>query len=420
MKRYIRKSSYPAEEVVKVCAIKACAPSGFKDYKKSMMGLPQNIFSLAAATPDWVQLQMIDETVDIKVDFRTDADIVVIMFSTPDALRGYKLADKFRKKGKTVVLGGLHVTFMQEEALEHADSILVGECEDIWEELLLDFKEGKLKQTYQRSTPVDLATVNPYPTDIIPTSIYGYSWTVLVSRGCINKCSYCTVNKFFKDYTKRPIPDIVDEIKNCETDFIELKADNMMVDREYALELFKAIEPLDIIWFTALEPGFAEDKELVEAAVRSGLRNILLGIETPSRKSLSDQKKGHLELDKLKAQIEYLHSYDIEIDSAMLFGFDDHDESIWEETLEFALEIGIDVSHGVVPIPFPGTDLYKKLEAEGRLTTKNWSKYEGSYLVYTHPNFNEEEMYKGIMWFEKQFIKRKVKRDFKWHKRWNG
>lgn len=419
MKKYIRESTYPDSQTVKVCAIKASAKSGFKDYKKSMMGLPQNIFSLAAATPKWVQLQLVDETVDIKVDYKTDAEIIVIMFSTPDAIRGYKIADKFKKMGKVVVLGGLHVSFMQEEALTHADSILIGECEGIWEQLLEDYKKGSLKRSYQRKTPVDLAEVNPYPTDIIPTTVYDYSWTVLVSRGCVNKCSYCTVNKFFPCYSKRPIPDIVEEIRNCETDFIELKADNMMVDREYALELFKAIEPLDIVWFTALEPGFADDKELVEAAARSGLRSILLGLETPSRKSLSDQKKGHLDLDKLKYQIEYLHSFDIEIDSAMLFGFDDHDEDIWEETLEFALEIGIDVSHGVVPIPFPGTDLYKKLELEGRLTTKDWSKYEGSYLVYTHPKFNEMDIYKGIMWFEREFNKRKVKRDFEWHHRWD-
>lgn len=125
-------------------------------------------------------------------------------------------------------------------------------------------------------------------------------------------------------------------------------------------------------------------------------------------------------MEKLKEQIGYLHSFDIEIDSAMLFGFDDHDESIWEKTLEFALEIGIDVSHGVVPIPFPGTDLYKKLDSEGRLTTKDWSKYEGSYLVYTHPVFDEMDIYHGILWYEREFNKRKIKRDFKWHHRWDN
>lgn len=194
----------------------------------------------------------------------------------------------------------------------------------------------------------------------------------------------------------------------------------MTVDRDYCLELFKAIEPLDIVWMTSLEPSFAEDKELVEAAARSGLRNLLLGIETPSREVLSDNKKGQLDLEKLKGQIAYLHSFDIEIDSAMLFGFDQHDSSIFQETLEFALDIDLDVTHGVVPIPFPGTELYESLDKAGRLTTKDWSKYDGSWLVYTHNHFSVTSLYEGIMWYEKEFLKRHKKRNFKWHRRWDN
>ena len=418
MKKYIRYSTAPKEEVVKVSLIKASKAGVFKDYKKSMMGIPQNIFSVAACSPDYCQIEMTDETIDMKVNYKTDADIVVVMFHTPSANRGYEIADKFRKLGKTVVLGGLHPTFMQEEALEHADALLVGEAEEIWEELLEDYKKDSLKKIYERTSMFDLSNLKPYPTDIIPVSKYDYTWSIVVSRGCVNKCSYCTVNKFFPSFRKRPIEDVIEEVKNCGTDFVELKSDNFMIDRQYALDLFKALEPLDIIWFTALEPSFADDKELVEAAAKSGLRNILLGIETPSRKSLSEAKKGHLDLDKLKSQIEYLHAFDIEIDSAMLFGFDDHDKTIFKETLEFVLEIGIDVTHGVVPIPFPGTDLFKKLKEEDRLTTLNWDLYDGSHLVFEHPVLTEKDVYYGTYQFEYEFMKRHKKREFKWHNRW--
>ena len=417
MERYIKVS---INERVSVCAIKASAKSGFSDYKKSMLGLPQNIFSLAACTPEWVTLQMVDETVGVRVDWNTKAEIIVIMFHTPDAIRGYEIADKFKRMGKTVVLGGLHTTFMQEEALEHAHSILIGECEGIWEELLNDYLSVRLKNKYERNTIFDLASLSPYPTDILPTELYDYSWTVTVSRGCPNKCSYCTVHKFFPKYRKRPIEDIVKEIKNAPTDFIELKADNLTVDRDYSMKLFKALEPLNIVWMTALEPEFAEDKELVQAAARSGMRNILLGIETPSREALKENNKGQLKLDKLKEDIEYLHSFDIEIDSAMLFGFDNHDKSIFGETLKFALDIDIDITHGVIPIPFPGTELYKSLERDGRLTTKDWSKYDGSWLVFKHENFNVMDLYNGVMWYESEFNKRHNIRDFKWHHRWDN
>lgn len=401
-----------------VCVIKASAPSSFKDYKKSMLGLPQNIFSLAASTPDWVNLQMVDETIGIGVDWASKADIIVIMFHTPDAVRAYEIADAFRNKGKTVVLGGLHASFMQEEALMHADAILIGECEGIWQNLLNDYCKGEMKEKYERQSLLDLAALNPYPTDIIPTELYDYSWTVLVSRGCPNKCAYCTVHKFFPTYRKRPIAAIVEEIRQAPTDFIELKADNLTIDRDYSLELFKALEDLDIIWMTALEPEFVEDKELVQAAVRSGMRSVLLGIETPSREALKENNKGQLQLDKLKAQIEYLHSLDVEVDSAMLFGFDSHDASIFEETLDFVLNIGLDVTHGVVPIPFPGTELYKSLSEEGRITSKDWSKYDGTWLVFKHPNLDADSLWKGIAWYEKEFARRHKQREFKWHSRW--
>ncbi|WP_240839240.1 radical SAM protein [Acidaminobacter sp. JC074] len=416
MKKYIR---YAGNERVNVCMIKASDKTGFADYKRKMLGLPQNIFSLAACSPEWATIQMIDETVGVKVDWKTKADIVVVMFHTPDAMRAYEIADKFKKKGITVVLGGLHTSFMQDEALSHADAILIGESEEIWEEFLEDYLAGSLKQRYIRKTVLDMSDLKPYPTDIIPTEVYDYSWTVTVSRGCPNKCSYCTVHKFFPTYRKRPIQDIVEEIKNAPTDFIELKADNMTIDREYCLELFKAIEPLNIIWMTCLEPGFAEDKELVEAAAKSGLRSILLGIETPSREALVDNKKGQLDLDKLKEHIAYLHSFDIEIDSAMLFGFEDHDQDIFEKTLDFVLDIDIDVTHGVIPIPFPGTELFVNLEEKGRLTTYDWSKYDGSWLVFRHRNFEVMKLYKDIMKFEKEFNKKHKKRVFKWHSRWS-
>lgn len=416
MKKYIR---YANPERVSVCAIKASAKGGFKDYKKSMLGLPQNIFSLAAATPEWATLQMVDETVGVKVDWNTPAELVVVMFHTPDAIRGYEIADRFKKMGKTVILGGLHPSFLPSEALLHADAVMLGECEEIWEELLEDYLSGRLKKSYQRESPFDLANIKPYPTDILPTNLYGYSWTVTVSRGCPNQCDYCTVHKFFPRYTKRPIEDIIEEIKNAPTDFIELKADNLTVDRAYCLDLFKAIEPLNIVWMTCLEPGFAEDKELVEAAARSGLRSILLGIETPSRESLKDNNKGQLQLDKLKEEIAYLHSHDMEIDSAMLFGFEDHTKEIFQETLDFALDIGIDVTHGVIPIPFPGTNLYKSLDDAGRLTSKDWSKYDGSWLVYRHPHLTELDLYKGTIWYESEFAKRHKQRDFHWHHRWD-
>ncbi|MCT4633879.1 MAG: hypothetical protein N4A76_14240 [Firmicutes bacterium] len=155
---------------MKVYIIKACAEGPFKVYKKYMAAPPQSIFSLAACTPSDVDIDMVDETVNMKVNFKSDADIIAIFFSTPDALRGYEIADKFRKSGKTVVLGGLHVKFNQKEALKHADTLLVGEYENTWKYLLEDYLSGDLLRIYESTKEVDLSELNPFPLDLIPIS----------------------------------------------------------------------------------------------------------------------------------------------------------------------------------------------------------------------------------------------------------
>ena len=152
---------------MQVYLIKASNKTVFSEYKKNLGSPSQNIFAAAACTPEDVEIEMTDETVGMKVNMKTKSDIVAIFMSTPDAPRAYELADSFRTLGKTVVLGGLHTTFMQDEALEHADAILVGECEEIWEKLLADWQEGNLQKRYERETPFDLAKLKPYPTDKI-------------------------------------------------------------------------------------------------------------------------------------------------------------------------------------------------------------------------------------------------------------
>ncbi|MCT4618372.1 MAG: radical SAM protein [Marinisporobacter sp.] len=385
---------------MKVYIIKACAKSIFKEYKKYMAAPPQSIFSLASCTPENIKIDMIDETVDMKVDYKNNADIVAIFFSTPDAMRGYEIADEFRKLGKTVVLGGLHVKFNQEEALGHGDSLLIGECEEIWEELLLDYRNGAMKKSYEREIEMDLSKVKPFPKDIIPLSQYNYVWSVLVSRGCVNRCSYCLVNRFFKSMRFRPIDDIIEEIKNSGAKIIELHSDNLTADREYAKELFTKLIPLNIKWVGETTADFADDDELLELAAKSGLSYLLLGLETPARKELSDMDKGFMKIERVKNQIKKLHEHGIMIDSAMLFGFAGHTKDIFEETVKYIKEIDLDVTHAVVPIPFPGTKFYDQLDKEGKIVTKDWAKYDGRHLVYKHDHLTEKDIEEGIKYFE--------------------
>ncbi len=391
-----------------VYMIKASAPGPFKEYKKAMGAPPQSIFSLAAATPEGVGITLCDETIGMKPEFNNNADIVVLLFHTPDAVHAYALADKFRTRGKTVVLGGLHPSFMPEEALHHADSLLIGEAEGIWEDLLADYRNNCLKPAYQRDTSVDLAQVNPYPTDKISPSKYNHFWSVLVSRGCVHRCDFCAVPPFFSGkYRLRPIENIVAEIKAAPTDWFELHADNLTANRGYALELFNALAPLDINWMGEATIKLADDEELLQAAAQSGCRGLLIGIETPSQTALTESGKGFVSPDDIREKITRFHNHGIKITSSMIFGFDTHTPEIFKESEAFCRYVGIDEVESVILIPFPGTPLYKRLEAENRLLTKDWSKYNGDSVVFSPAKMTADWLKRGSVQFWQEIRKKK-------------
>lgn len=394
---------------MKAYLIKASAPGPFKEYKKYMGAPPQNIFSMAACTPRHVEIDMCDETADMRPNLRTDADVVVLLFHTPDAPHTYELAAKFRAKGKTVVLGGLHASAMPDEAQKHCDALLIGEAEGIWEQLLEDLQAGKLKKRYQRTGPVDMAALNPYPTDIIPPSRYNGVWSVLVSRGCVHRCEYCVIPPFFRGkYRLRPVEDVVAEIKAAPATWFELHADNLTADRDYAIKLFKALKPLNISWMGESTIRMADDEELLRLAGESGCKYLLIGIETPSQAALDKSGKGITTPEDVRDRIRRFHAHGIKITSSMIFGFDTHTKDIFRESLDFSQQIEIDEVESVLLAPFPGTPLYKRFKEEGRILTEDWSKYDCANVVFRPKNMTVEELDQGSYWFWKQINKSSV------------
>ncbi|NOH64907.1 radical SAM protein [Vibrio sp. RE88] len=381
--------------------VKASAGSDYSKYKAETGGPPQNIFAAAAATPKWYGVGMVDETIGMKADSSPDADLVVIFMSTPDAYRAYELASHYRQQGKWVVLGGLHTKFNPGEAAEYADSLIFGEVENYWVQLLNDAELGQLKAQYQSNEPVDLSCLNPYPTDIIPPSVYDYTWSVVVTRGCPFKCNFCLVPRFFNKFEQRPIAHIVEEVKQLKTlgvEWVELHSDNLTHDRQYAMDLFAALEPLKMNFYGETTVLIARDEALLAAASRAGFKAVLLGIETPSEAALKAQKKGFVKPEKMKEYIAKIRRHGIEVWGDFLFGFDEHDSTIFKQTQAFVKDIKVDKVIPHYMIPFPGTETFKKLDEEGRILTKDWSKYDGSHPVYRPKNMTESELEEGIYW----------------------
>jgi len=317
---------------MKICLIKASSGSDYSKYKAETGGPPQNIFAAAAATPKCYSIEMTDETIGMTTDFDTSAQLVIIFASTPDAFRAYEIAETFMEQGKTVILGGLHVRFNQDEASQYAHSLIIGEVESYWSILLKDFEQGKLKTIYRSSVPFDLSGLNSYPTNLIAPEKYNYTWSVVVTRGCPFKCDFCLVHQFFNKFQMRPIKNIVEELwhlKSIGIEWVELHSDNLTHNRDYAIELFKAIAPTGLKFYGETTVLIARDEELLQAAQEAGVKALLLGIETPSVEALKAQKKAFVKPDKMKTYMETIKKYGIEIWGDFLFGFDEHTSDIF-------------------------------------------------------------------------------------------
>ena len=387
---------------MKLALIKASPPSDFKTYKQARGGPPQALFSAAAATPRQVKIEMHDEVLRPCDSTRIQADLAVIFFSTPDANRAYEMAATLRGQGCQVVLGGLHVTMMPDEAANHADAILTGECENIWDALLADAEARTLKPRYT-GTPADMAALAPYPTNLITPQDYGWQWSVLVSRGCKHKCSFCLVPAFFGKSRYRPIDQVIAELEAMPADWVELHSDHLCEDRAYALELFRRMEPLGINWVGETTIRIADDPELLEAAAKSGCKYLLIGIETVDKSALKRVGKGFVKPEQLADQLARIHAQGIVVDSAAILGFDENTPEIFEATADHYHDIGVDVTAAAIAIPFPGTLFYKQLEAEGRLLSDNWADYDGSHAVFKPANMTPEQLEQGADEFNARF-----------------
>ena len=386
---------------MKIYLIKASAGSDYSKYKAETGGPPQNVFSAAAATPKHYQLEVTDETIGMKANFNSDADLIVIFASTPDAYRAYEISKKFNTQGKTVILGGLHVMFNQKEASEHAQALIIGEVESYWELMLDDYQQGKLRDIYKSQTPFDLSQLNPYPTNLILPKRYNYTWSVVITRGCPFKCNFCLVHQFFNKFQMRPIENIVDELwqlKSQGVEWVELHSDNLTHNRDYAIALFNAIAPIGLKFYGETTVLIAKDEEMLQAAQKAGVKALLLGIETPSIEALKAQKKGFVKPEKMKTYMEIIKKYDIEIWGDFLFGFDEHTPTIFQETVDFIKDIKVDKVIPHFMIPFPGSETFKKLDSDNRILTKDWAKYDGSHSVYQPKNMTTTELEEGVHW----------------------
>jgi radical SAM superfamily enzyme YgiQ (UPF0313 family) len=367
-------------------------------WKKSLRYQPLTLTTLAAYIPSELNadVQLIDEGIaDVPLDL--EADLVGLTVITGTARRAYELADHFRARGIIVVLGGPHVTLIPDDAAPHADAVVVGYAEDTWPELLRDFVNGTLRPRYNQSPMLDLSDRPFARREMLPNNRYLTKDVFEATRGCVHGCEFCVVpTAWGRKPFQKPVEQVVADIREQRARkliFVDL---NLIADRTYALKLFAALVPLRLQWYGLATVLLADDDELLEMAQRSGCRGLLMGLESISAQNLRQSRKGFNSPDKFVRVVERLHAHGIALQGCFVFGLDHDEPDVFLKTAEFTVEAGIDLPRFAIVTPFPNTPLYKRLESEGRILTRNWELYDGQHVVFQPAKMSVDELQWGI------------------------
>jgi radical SAM superfamily enzyme YgiQ (UPF0313 family) len=367
-------------------------------WKKSLRYQPLTLTTLAALIPKDlpVDVRLIDEGIaDVPDDL--EADLVGLTVITGTAMRAYELADRYRARGITVVLGGPHVTLVPDDAQPHADSIVVGYAEDTWPQLLRDVWAGTLQPRYRQAPELDIGG-RPFPRrDLLPSSHFLTNNVFEATRGCVHACDFCVVpTAWGRKPFQKPVDEVVADIRQHgarKLIFIDL---NLIAHRGYALALFRALIPLRLQWYGLATVLLADDPELLALCARSGCRGLLMGLESISPANLRQNHKGFNTPENYGLVVQRLHDHGIALQGCFVFGLDEDEPDVFFKTAEFAVQAHIDLPRFAVVTPFPSTPLYQRLLAEGRILTHNWELYNAQHVVFRPARMTVEQLQTGI------------------------
>ncbi|HZX35904.1 MAG TPA: radical SAM protein [Thermodesulfobacteriota bacterium] len=364
-----------------------------KKYPIPQLSLP----TIAALTDDRFDVEIKDDNIE-DVDFDAKTDLVGITTMTTLAPRAYEIADEFRRRGVPVVLGGIHASMMPDEALEHADCVVTGEAEGVWPAVLDDFMNRRLKKRYAGEGMHNLENLPRPRLDLLKKDRYFSCSLIMASRGCPHDCSYCSVTTFWgKSFRYRPIPDVITELKSLPDKMVFFADDNLYGNKVYAKKLFKEMIPLKKKWSCQGDTLIANDPELLNLAARSGCEWIFIGIESISQKNLAQMRKSFNKAGQYKETFKKIHDAGISIFGSFIFGLEEDDERVFEDTVNFAIDCQLDAANFYILTPLPGTKLFEEMKAAGRLLHTEWDKYDANHVVFKHPKLSQEQLLEGLI-----------------------
>ncbi len=398
---------------------------GFVNRGKVIASLPSlGLLTVAALTPPDVEVEYIEYDALPEEDEPLERfDLVGLSSFTARIEATYKLADRYRAMGVPVVLGGLHVSLMPDEAQEHADAIVVNGAEGAWPQLVEDFKAGRMKKRYQ-GLRKDVFKPDNYVKprfDLLEGRPYNRV-TVQTSRGCPINCEFCAASlRITSSFQQKPVPLVIDELRAAteafESPFVEFADDNTFVNKKWGKALMREMAPLNLRWFTETDISVGDDPELIDLMAEADCKQILIGLESPSQGGLLDLDPHNWKakrFDNYLSAISRIQAAGITVNGTFVLGLDSHTTSVFAELNDFIRASNLLEVQLTVQTPFPGTPLYDRLKRDERLITERyWDRCTLFDVNYRPAKMSVEELEEGFVWLaskvysDKDFNRRK-------------
>jgi radical SAM superfamily enzyme YgiQ (UPF0313 family) len=357
---------------------------------------PLGLATLAGYLADTDEAEIEDEHVEpLKLD--DTPDLVVLQVYITSAKRAYRIADQYRARGVPVAMGGLHVTSLPEEAAAHADAIFLGPGEDTWPRFLADFRSRRAERFYASRTR-SLGGLPCIRRDLIKRRLYLVPNSIVVSRGCPHVCDFCYKEAFFQggpSFYTQTVDAALAEIHRLPGKHLYFLDDHLFGDRRFAAALFDEMRGIGRLWQAAGTVNAVLLPDLLEKAVASGLRSLFVGFESLSAANLREQRKFQNLRRDYTAAIRRLHDLGVMVNASFVFGMDDDDGSVFDRTVEWAIEQAIETATFHILTPYPGTALYQRLAAQQRITIHDWDLYDTRHVVFRPSRMTADTLERG-------------------------
>jgi radical SAM superfamily enzyme YgiQ (UPF0313 family) len=367
---------------------------------------PLGLATLAAYLDPDLEISLQDEHVE-KLDLNDRPDLVIIQVYITNAYRAYQIADHYRQRGSYVLLGGLHVTSLPDEAAPHANTIFIGPGEHTFPQFLRDLAAGSPQRRYE--SPVrTLEGLPPIRRDLIQRHRYLVPNSIVVSRGCPHHCNFCYKDAFFaggRSFYTQLVDDALAEIARLPGRHLYFLDDHLFGNARFARDLFRGMKGMGRVFQAAATVDSILRDDLIEEAASAGLRSLFVGFETLSSSALEGAGKRQNLGRSYREVVRRLDSLGIMINGSFVFGLDGDDRDVFPRTVDWAVQAGITTATFHILTPYPGTALFADMAARNRIETRNWDLYDTRHVVYRPSHLTPDELKRGYDWAYESFYR---------------